>query len=77
MKATHFKIIYTGTYKGNPYRYEEQVPATEYQYKSRFWLKFMPMEKRAAVEQLNNANDGDRFIWEYEGDNMEVQAFCV
>jgi len=72
MKATHFKVSYRGTYNGSPYFYEEEVPAYEYQMKNAFWLNLMPEAKRKAIEALNQANVGDKFEWEYEGDHMRV-----
>lgn len=74
MKAKHFKVKYEGSYSGKPYIYEETVPVSEYQLKDRFWLSLMPSSKREAIEQLNNAEDGDFFEWSYEDGRMEIRA---
>lgn len=73
MKAKEFKLCVSGAYRGRAYRYEEQVPAADYQLHG--WrLKSVPGVKKAIIEQLNNAQAGDHFVWEEDGCRTEVWA---
>lgn len=73
MKARHFKMLVSGTYQGRPYKYEEQVPAGDYQ-RQGWQLKLIPAFKRSMIEQLNQAQVGEHFVWEQDGCRTEVWA---
>ncbi|MDH5228658.1 MAG: hypothetical protein OEZ58_17690 [Gammaproteobacteria bacterium] len=73
MKAEKFKLVVTGEYNGRPYKYEEEVPANDYQVTG--WkLKLMPKFKQDMIEQLNQAQVGDYFKWDDGGCITEIQA---
>ena len=59
-KATHLIVRTTGSYRGNPYIYEETVPIKKYEF-SQWWLRFQSKSAAEVLRQIPEARDGESF----------------
>lgn len=62
-KPTHVIVRTTGTWRGNPYTYEETVPIGKYE-ASRWWAAFQPRMIRDILRKLPNTRAGEVLVVE-------------